>query len=594
MKTKIAFLLLVAMLLGCVFAIPSFAEETGDVSVAYKPEIAYTNVAYGDKLVIMFAVPAPASLSENEKLDVILWDSRLSAEAFSYNDAYCEKLPVNAEMTLIGGVPHYVFTYDKLNAQMMTDVIYARPVYTDSKGIRTYGDVIDYSVVEYVKTANGEFDGFAGLAEEKKNILNSLLNFGATAQIYLGDDGEAYAPNGFLANDTLNKLWVVPVIDGVEQNRVFAGFFKYEEGREITVNAPVYDAYIEDSYVDLEGNPIEDSNARETGLQIMATEGDITMKCNYAHESFNNFAPTAEDLAAGAAVDNINGQTFDFLGFSKVANLSNVLTGSKYHSFKVVADPTDETNAVVKWTANSYSALYLTAFKNSQTFPGFGDTVYPAITVEVEFGRVNGKIISTSGLRLRHDLNGQNNINIFSTSSDGTIYLNVSQKDENGEYVFMDKGAVVTTGGNCKLDIPVGVVAEEGMSKFAFTFDFRTGMVYGYAEDENGEMKLTASGEHCFGRGWYNFVNGITDRGSAHYESIEDWAVNNNLSVQWMGGANWLGEYDNAVVNIDGVDTPVKNEDGSYNTAALAQYSEENCAMLIDNFKISLGALYAD
>ncbi len=590
MKTKIALLLLVVMLVGCVFAVPSFAEEASAVSI-YKPEITYTNIAYTEGLVVMFAVPATASLADGEKLEVLVWDSRLSADAFSYNDAYRELLSAEADKATIGGVEHYVYKYDKLTAQMMTDVIYARPVYTDSKGLRTYGDVIDYSVVEYVKVANGEFDGFAGLAEDKKNVLNSLLNFGATAQIYLGDDGDPYTPNGYLANDTLNKLWIVPVVGGVEQEKVFAGFFKYEEGVEVTVNAPIYDSYIEQSYVDLEGNPIEDVNAREAGLQIIASNGDITVKCNYTVESFNNFAPTAADLAAGAAVDNLAGNSFDFLGFGKVANLSNVLEGNKYHSFRVVADPTDETNAVVKWTANYYSALYLTAFKNSQTFPGFGDTVYPVITVEVEFGRVNGKIITTGGLRLRHDLNGQNNINIFSTSSDGTIYLNVAQKDDNGQYVFMDKGAVVTEGGNCRLDIPVGVVAEEGMSKFAFTFDFRTGMVYGYAEDENGEMKLTASGEHSFGRGWYNLVNGITDRGNNHYAGIEDWAVNNSLSVQWMGGANWLSEYDNAVVNVGGVDVPVK-EGGEYNTSALVKYSEEHCAMLIDNFKISLGALY--
>ena len=587
MKKRISLILALVMLLGAVFSVCAVAEDSASAPIGYKPEVSYTSVAYTKGVVFKFAVPA-VTLGEGEKVELIVWSAKELASSFAYDDPYADVIAPDADKATINGVEHFVYTYDELKASMMTDVIYARPVYTSAAGVRTYGDLIDYSVVEYVKTACGEFDGFAGLAEDVQTLLKSLLDFGATAQIFLGGD-EPYAPNGFLANDKLNKAWIVPVINGVELSPVFAGFFKYDEGSHITINTPIYDSYSVGDCLDAAGAVVEDADIRTDGIQIPAVDGDITFKCVYDVKSFNNLNPTLQDVADKVYVNNVTQQTHDFLGFKGAANLSTILSGNKFHSLGVVADPSDPTNAVIKWTANNYSALYLSAFKNATTFSGFGDTVYPAITVEFELGRVNGKIISTGGLRLRHDLNGQNNINVFGTKADGTVFITVAEYDADGNPVFRDKGNIVSAGGVCGVQSDIGVVAEEGMTKFAVTFDFRTGMLYGYME-EDGVMKLKTSGYHNFGRGWYNLV---TAGETPNYADIETWATSNSLSVQWMGGSNWSTALDSEVVDMgDGIMVPVKEADGTYNTEALIRVSEENCAMLLDNFRICLGSLY--
>ena len=590
MKRKISLLLAVVMLVSSLVGLTAVAEGEAPAytPTEYAPEIAYTNVAYEGGLVLMFAVNAPASLQEGEKVELLFWEGFEYADAFSASDIYVTPLTAEETKVTINGADYLVYKYDGLNAAMMTDIVYARPVFTDANGKRTYGEIVDYSVVEYVKTACGEFDGFAGLAEDVQTLLKSLLAFGSTAQVFLGGE-DAYTPNGFLADDALNKIWINIIRGGAIKDKVFGGFFKYEEDGYLTVRVPFLDGLVDVAVKDKDGNVLEDADIRSDGFQIPAVDGDITFKCVYDVKSFNNLNPTLQDIADKVYVNNVTQQTHDFLGFKGAANLSTVLSGNKFHSLGVVADPSDPTNAVIKWTANNYSALYLTAFKNATTFSGFGDTVYPAITVEFELGRVNGKIISTGGLRLRHDLNGQNNINVFGTKADGTVFITVAEYDADGNPVFRDKGTIVSAGGVCGVQSDIGVVAEEGMTKFAVTFDFRTGMLYGYME-EDGVMKLKTSGYHNFGRGWYNLV---TAGETPNYADIETWATNNSLSVQWMGGSNWSTALDSEVVDMgDGIMVPVKEADGTYNTEALIRVSEENCAMLVDNFRICLGSLY--
>ena len=61
-------------------------EETPVTEAGYKPEIAYANLSYSDKIYMEFAVPAPASLEEGASVKLLVWGSRAESRAYSYND----------------------------------------------------------------------------------------------------------------------------------------------------------------------------------------------------------------------------------------------------------------------------------------------------------------------------------------------------------------------------------------------------------------------------------------------------------------------------------------------------------------------------
>jgi len=232
MKRKLSLVLAIAMLASCLLGLTAFAAEndTTENAISYKDvTIAYSNVSYIDEISLMFAVPVPADLPKDSSVSVIVWDEYSDELEFSYdetiadgdNDAPAKLIAANADTASINGVEHFVFEFKDFGPEKMTDVIYARSVIVDANGRRFYGDVITHSILKHVKTALGELRGFTGIADEDtKQLLRDLLDFGADAQDYYGG-AAAYLPNGYYANDDVKQIWIVPVINGVEQDKVF-------------------------------------------------------------------------------------------------------------------------------------------------------------------------------------------------------------------------------------------------------------------------------------------------------------------------------------------------------------------------------------
>jgi len=257
MKKNLALILALVMLLGTVFSvIPMAADasaETPAPAADYEPEISFANVNYSDKMYMMFAVPAPAALGEGETVNLLVWASKDDSSSFSYSDVRKSVLTAEAEKVKIGEADYLVFKYDGLTAADMTNIIVCRavvlkttetvvvvPEVKDEAGNVTspattktelvtsaiaYSDIVEYSVLEYVATAKGEFEGITGITDEAHlAVLDSMLAFGGLAQKYSGDEYEFYA------DDDLNKIWYTPVINGTEAAPVFGGFFSYTEG----------------------------------------------------------------------------------------------------------------------------------------------------------------------------------------------------------------------------------------------------------------------------------------------------------------------------------------------------------------------------
>ena len=573
MKRSFSLVLAIVMLLGCFVGLTAMAEGEAPVytPTEYAPEIAYTNVAYEGGLILMFAVNAPASLQEGEKVDLLFWESRELADAFSANDVYANKLTAEETKATINGAEYLVYKYDGLSASMMTDVVYARPVFTDANGKRTYGEIVDYSVVEYVKTACGEFDGFAGLAEDVQALLKSLLGFGATAQVYLGGD-EAYTPNGFLADDDLNKVWINIIRGGAIKDKVFGGFFKYEEDGYVTVKAPFLDGLASIAFKDKDGKVLEDADARADGFQLIATEGDLEISVEYDTISLGGF--NGNEVEVGYYLSNEEAYSYkNILGGTSSANLSGLACAidtagrwNYWHSLEVVKDPTDESNQVIKVSATTAPAL-TAANTNAATFAGtgFGDTVEAVITLEFELGSVNGNPVNAGRFYFRNRHGSAPNKKWFDFQM-----FNVSNSE-----VKLASGTLI------------GTVADAGMTKFAIVID-ATGTVLAYAENAEGVMVKTVEEPLSLPSGLLDVYANVTDF------FVATTGTKGTLEPTWVlaSGSSTNATLEAASVVIEGVETPLKDANGNLNPVAVRKYVEDNMSYYLDNFKICVGNAY--
>lgn len=620
MKKNLALILALVMLLGSLFSVMSMAEATEDTTPPavdetpeenvpagpYKPEIAYANLNYSDKMYMMFAVPACADLPEGAKVELIVWDSIDAYVTFTYKDAVgsestaavADLLTANAEKTSIGGKEYFVFAYDALTAERMTDVVYARPVITLADGKRVYGEVISYSIVEYVVAAKGGFEGIAALEDQAHvAVLDSMLNFGALAQDYLGD-GSAYLPGGFYANDDLAKLWIIPVFDGVEGEPVFGGFFKAGEETYATLNTLNYDYYNAAGWLKADGSAVTDEDDdQDNGLQIAvnSTE-DVSVKLLFKRKGiintdvnsqgevyFSSLEITKNATQYGIGEFSFN-PSYSYTGMPGAVDAYQKKNG--FHSFGIIDDPYNSGEKVYRWTASHMSALYFDPVRGTYAslgsdVSGFDDTLDTSFTFEVELGRnANGELIGTGNFRIRADSPNPN------TGKNAQVNMIIFCVRSSGEVVMAANNAVDTKNG-----IVIGTVPETGYGKFAITVDFSDGAMKAYAKGEDGEMTLVGESTICHGD-----FNLYKDAGVAGYTSLLDWVKVAQKKIEWFGAANELTAEEAAeLADLDGDgvgETPIVDEAGVVNAAALAQITEKHNSLLIKSMKIVAGDLY--
>ena len=161
-------------------------------------------------------------------------------------------------------------------------------------------------------------------------------------------------------------------------------------------------------------------------------------------------------------------------------------------------------------------------------------------------------------------------------------------------------------GVNTKGDV-VCTLPDTGLVKVAFTV-FSDGYVCAYASDENGNMVKRAEGQ-------IEMHTRFADYNAQHLANLADdnpdnnddllpfanfsnWFTMNTLNIYWNMGASAHGgkgtdaAFINESVVINGVETPLKTEDGSYNKPAIQAYAEQNYSVLLDDIKIFGGSLY--
>ncbi len=617
MKKRIALILAIVMLAGSLFSVLSFAE--GETAPELTPEaesytdvkIEYANLNYANKIYMKFAVPAYADLPEGAKVELIVWKSCDDTAYYSYNDTVSSEssaasailLAPEADKTTIGDREYFVFIYDALGAHEMTDVIYTRPVVTLEDGKRVYGDVINYSILEYIVTAKGGFEGIDAIADQDHlAVLDSMLNFGALAQDYLGD-GEPYLPNGFYANDELQKIWIIPVVDGVEGERIFSGFFKAGAAFASIYEKPV-DVKAIGAFTDLEGNVLTDDNADLSGLQVDApAEGDLVIKCEYSKrmvfDSKIEDAPLKKydvdhvgttiftQTAAGRRIEMVEASLAGNTGSGPAQEKNN------FTSFTVINDPINPESGdkVLRWTGVENSALYFTP-KNTQIqirdkVSDIGDTIDPVFTIDVTIAKYMEGPASSAHFRIRSDYlkaatgtgTGQCNLNVFKLDK-GVVKLNVSDST----YVDL-----------CEL-------SKDSYTRFAITIDFAAETVKGYVMDENGEFRLVVA--ETVRERPAALANGaavVDESGNPRnvgYDSLYSWLMNAQKKIEWYGGNVAGGITNNALGTLtvdldgDGVNETKITEDGTLKTInqeAYAMWFEQNRSILVKDVQMYAG-----
>ncbi len=209
-------ILLVALVLAMLLAVP-FAVSASASEPALKIEAA--NLSFVDSISILYAVSGENVDMTDVKL--LVWtEPKTSADEYSKGtEAYMLE---STRIENVGGKSCKVFDYDKLAAKNMTDAVYAR-AYVEVGGTAYYSNLSKYSVIRYAHNKLG-YTGTATDNELLKNTLNSMLSYGAAAQIF------ADYKTDRLATD---RFYRVTVEGGALADGTSDGFYK--EGEKVAI-----------------------------------------------------------------------------------------------------------------------------------------------------------------------------------------------------------------------------------------------------------------------------------------------------------------------------------------------------------------------
>ena len=136
----------------------------------------YVNLSFRDALCIKYM--ARGEKIGNAVLNLLVW--REAQDSYTVDTA--EQILTTVGYSMVGNVKYLVFDYTGIAMKEMGDVVYARP-YTVVDGEAVYGDVLKYSVLDYIYYCLGKTG--AGLEDEEYlTFLQDLLRAGASAQKY--------------------------------------------------------------------------------------------------------------------------------------------------------------------------------------------------------------------------------------------------------------------------------------------------------------------------------------------------------------------------------------------------------------------------
>ena len=229
---------ILALILATVLIFTAMAA-LGTVSVAdtvASQDIVAFNVSLKANVELMFAVPKAGYTVSGGKapVEILLWESKSASGRYNYADSNAVKLQAKGELD-VNGERCFIFTYNGLSAEEMSKVVYARVVYTNEKGYRTYGDLYDYSIAEF---ANGYLTDNSK-NEDTKLLIEAMLDYGHFVALYYTDKGTSVTSYSAEEVKALKKISVTAKIGNTSLFTHTTQLAKV--GTQVTLAAPHVD-----------------------------------------------------------------------------------------------------------------------------------------------------------------------------------------------------------------------------------------------------------------------------------------------------------------------------------------------------------------
>ena len=187
MKRKILILVLAISALIAAFSISIFAIDSAKSQPTLGIEAA--NLSFDDSVYVLYAVSHNGIDADDVKM--LFWTeakadhSEYLIGTESYSKNYVDKNETVNDKSCV------VFENDELRAKNMADYVYAR-AYAEVDGVEYYSEVSKYSILQYAYNKLGK-TGTATTSETLKNMLENMLEYGASAQLHFNHNTDRLA-----------------------------------------------------------------------------------------------------------------------------------------------------------------------------------------------------------------------------------------------------------------------------------------------------------------------------------------------------------------------------------------------------------------
>lgn len=203
------------------------------------------NLSFKDSVYISYAVKFE-NVPDGAQTGVLIWDEAKSSYTKDTEGAL--RITEASDTVKIGGETCFVYDYKGISAKEMTKDIYM-VAYINDGGEYTYSALSKYSVLQYVYNKLGYSGvGTPTTDEDFVGLLNSMLEYGAAAQSFFGENTDRLATA---------KYYMISLEGGTLADLSDGGL--YLEGVELSVSADVPDGNTFEAWIDADGNVVSNS-----------------------------------------------------------------------------------------------------------------------------------------------------------------------------------------------------------------------------------------------------------------------------------------------------------------------------------------------
>ena len=541
MKKSLSLLLAIVLVLSslaCLTVVGGAAEE----STLPNQEIAFYNISLKTNTRILFAVPLADEFT-SKNLQLLVWKGDSASGLYNRKDAVNNGAIVEPSGKITLAEKDYIiFSYAGLSASEMTKTVYARTLYTNARGDRSYSEVYDYSVTEFAMTYSGDLS----------DLVEKMLAYGDACEAHFSES----AAQSYKASDakSLVPITVTTKIGNTVLSTQETQLAKV--GDVISLKAPHVDGATLKSW-----NVADPDNVTvaASGNEFVATY-DETVLLSYDYDdttkstvgSYISSLNPANTGSTGTKSGLIDGS------YNVGNNLLSTNTGKlayTYSKFEVVKDGD---NQCIKYSHTS--AGQANGANLSQK--GVGDSV-SALTYSISLKAYSDTMFSSTGFRIGRAGPG-------SSSSDRGPDVSLFILDKNGDVKLTGTAADGYTA-------LITTLNKDAFQDITVVVNFLENRMYGYC---GGTLTaVTTLPENCKPA---NYVGGADGSNSTFTSNIYGGYQSGDWTAEERAAAM------EATVMLGGVETKVYEND-TWNHAALEVYVCENSSFYFDNWSIALG-----